>query len=83
MTNTIPICAIMTSMSALLRAGNKAGWAERLDQYRADFPHGYAFALSQIIGLYGGTGSLTDVVLYNDGKPLIDQNNEFAELRTQ
>lgn len=83
MTNTIPICAIMTRMSALLRAGNKAGWAERLDQYRADLPHGYAFALSQIIGLYGGMGSLTDVVLYYDGKPLIDENNEFAELRTR
>lgn len=83
MTNSSPICAIMTRMSALLRAGNKYEWAERLDQYRADLPHCYDFALSQIIGLYGGMGSLTDIVLYCDEQPLIDENNEFAELRTQ
>ena len=81
--NTIPINTIMTRMSALLRAGNKYEWAERLDQYRAALPHGYDFALSQIIGLYGGMGSLTDIVLYRDGQPLIDENNEFAELRTR
>jgi hypothetical protein len=81
--NTIPINTIMTRMSALLRAGNKYEWAERLDQYRADLAHGYDFALSQIIELYGGMGSLTDIVLYCDGQPLIDENNEFAELRTR
>jgi hypothetical protein len=81
--NIIPICAIMTRMSALQRAGNKYEWAERLDQYRADLSHGYDFALSQIIGLYGGMGSLTDIVLYRGGQPLIDENNEFAELRTR
>jgi hypothetical protein len=79
----IPTSAIMTRMSALLRAGNEYEWAERLDQYRADLPHGYDFAPSQIIVLYGGMGSLTDIVLYCDGQPLIDENNEFAELRTR
>ena len=83
MTNIVPISAIMTSMSAVLRVGNKYEWAERLDQYRADLPHGYDFALSQILELYGGMGSLTDIVLYCDGQPLIDENNEFAELRTR
>jgi hypothetical protein len=28
-------------------------------------------------------GSLTDIVLYYDDQPLIDENNEFAELRTR
>lgn len=28
-------------------------------------------------------GSLTDIVLYCNGQPLIDENNEFAELRTR
>jgi hypothetical protein len=79
MTKSISISATMIRMSALLRAGNKYEWAERLDQYRADLPHGYDFALSQILGLYGGMGSLTDIVLYCDGKPLIDKNNEFAK----
>ena len=81
--DSIPICAIMTRLSALLRARNITEWAERLDQYRANLPHDYDFALSPIIGLYGGMGSLTDIVFYCDGQPLIDENNEFAELRTR
>ena len=83
MTNSIPIRAVITHMSALLRAGHKDEWAERLDQYRAELPHDYDFALSQIIGLYGGMGSLTDIVLYCDGQPLIDENSEFAGLLTR
>lgn len=83
MTKSISISATMIRMSALLRAGNKDGWAEHLDDYRANLPHDYDFALSQKIGLYGGMGSLTDIVLYCNGQPLIDENNEFAELRTR
>ena len=83
MTNSIPMCAIMPRMSALLGAGNKEERAERLDEYRADMNHDYDLALSQIIELYGGMGSLTDIVLYCNGQPLIDENNEFAKLRTR
>jgi hypothetical protein len=81
--STIPIDTIIARMSALLRAGNEDRWAERLDQYQAGLPRNFDFALSQITGLYGGMGSLTDIVLYCDGQPLIDENNEFAELRTR
>jgi hypothetical protein len=73
----------MTRMSALLRVGDRNEWAERLDEYRAELPYDYDFTLSQIIGLYGGMGSLTDIVLYRERQPLIDENNEFAELRTR
>jgi hypothetical protein len=81
--STIAIDTIIARMSALLRAGNKDRWAERLDQYRAELARDFDFALSQITGLYGGMGSLTDIVLYCNGQPLIDENNEFAELRTR
>lgn len=74
---------MITPMSALLRAGNKTERAERLEYYQAELPHDYGFALSKIIGLYGEAGSLTDIVLYRNGQPLIDENNEFAELRTR
>lgn len=83
MKNSIPISATMTRMSALLRVGDRNEWAERLDEYRVALPYDYDFTLSQIIGLYGGMGSLTDIVLYREGQPLIDENNEFAELRTR
>ncbi|RAU47863.1 hypothetical protein DBY65_005955 [Pseudomonas sp. RIT412] len=70
-------------MSVLLRAGDNGSWADRLDQCRAQLLQDEEFAHSQIIKLYGGMGSLNDVVLYQDGQPLISSNNEFNELRTQ
>jgi len=83
MKNLSQINVIMIRMSALLRAGNKESWAERLDDYRAELSIDYDFALSQIIRLYGGMGSLTDIVLYHNGQPQISENNELAKLRTQ
>lgn len=83
MKNINEINAIMRRMSALLIAGNKEAWAVRLDEYRAELSHDYDFALSQIVGLYGGMGSLTDIVLYSNGQPLIAENNELAKLRTR
>lgn len=56
MTNSILISATMTRMPVLLRAGYKDGLDERLDQHRAELPHDYDSALSQIMGLYGGWG---------------------------
>lgn len=36
-----------------------------------------------IISLYGGMGSLNDVVLYKDGEPDLAINDEFDTLRTK
>lgn len=36
-----------------------------------------------ILSLYGGLGSLNDLILYRDGKLLLSENNEFDQLRTE
>lgn len=36
-----------------------------------------------ILSLYGGMGSLNDVVLYKDGEPNLEINDEFDTLRTK
>lgn len=36
-----------------------------------------------ILSLYGGMGSLNDVVLYKDGEPNLAINEEFDTLRTK
>lgn len=33
--------------------------------------------------MYGGMGSLNDIVLYKNGQPLIAENDEFDALRTE
>ncbi|EJM72173.1 hypothetical protein PMI31_03768 [Pseudomonas sp. GM55] len=36
--------------------------------------------LPQLTSLYGGMGSINDVVLYENAKPLLDENNELQAL---
>lgn len=31
--------------------------------------------------MYGGMGSLSDIVLYLEGRPAVKENNEFEDLR--
>lgn len=83
MNNISKIIAIMIRMSELLRSGNEEEWAERIDQYRLELPSDTTYVLSKIIRLYGGMGSLTDIVLYRNGQPLISENNDFSDLRTR
>lgn len=40
-------------------------------------------AVKKIMAMYGGLGSLNDVILYEGNKPLIAENTEFDALRTE
>ncbi|GLO49147.1 hypothetical protein D3C76_658740 [compost metagenome] len=83
MKNISQIIQTMVRISELLRLGNEDEWATRVDQYRKELPNDSSHILSKILRLYGGMGSLSDVVLYRNGQPLISENNELAELRTK
>ncbi|MDZ3994866.1 DUF6966 domain-containing protein [Pseudomonas sp. Teo4] len=83
MENISQIIQIMARLSELLRLGNEDEWVTRVDQYRMELPKDSSHVLSKILRLYGGMGSLTDIVLYRNGQPLISENNELAELRTK
>jgi hypothetical protein len=80
MKNLKEIEAILVRVSVLLRLGGKDEWADRIDDYQMllarDAPNG----ISKIIGLYGGMGSINDIVLYRKGQPLIKENNELDQL---
>ncbi|MGY2184850.1 DUF6966 domain-containing protein [Pseudomonas sp. SDO5591_S426] len=36
--------------------------------------------MSRLMSLYGGMGSINDVVLYENATPLLDENNELQGL---
>ncbi|WP_157222731.1 DUF6966 domain-containing protein [Pseudomonas sp. GM74] len=80
MKNIAEITAILERISELLRIGGKNEWAERIDQYRSELPGDTAHAISKIITLYGGLGSINDIVLYSNGQPMIQENNELDQL---
>ncbi|WP_371926006.1 DUF6966 domain-containing protein [Pseudomonas sp. PB101] len=77
MKNITEITAILERISELLRIGGKNEWAERIDQYRLELPGDTAYTISKIITLYGGLGSINDIILYNNGQPMIQENNEL------
>ncbi|MDH4563186.1 hypothetical protein [Pseudomonas sp. BN411] len=67
----------------LLRLGGEDDWAVALEEVRLDFHCDVKFASSRLLSMFGGMGSLNDIVLYSDGQPLIAENNELDLLRAK
>ncbi len=57
--------------------------AKRFESMNAYLDDNYEEALGVIHQQFGGMGSFNDIVLYRDGSPLIQENDELDELRTQ
>ncbi|MNV67065.1 hypothetical protein D3C71_1598490 [compost metagenome] len=70
-------------MIELLRLGAFDDWAVMLEKIKVEFDMDQMHMASRLLSLYGGMGSLNDVVLYNRHQPLVAENNEFDELRTR
>lgn len=67
-------------MAELLTIANQPHWARRLIQISHLSSGGDAMA-RDILSLYGGMGSLNDLVLYIEGVPDVKINDEFDVLR--
>lgn len=74
---------ILTRMIELLRIGAFNDWAVALEKLKAGFESDPGRASLKLLSMYGGMGSLNDVVLYKDGQPLVSENNELDSLRSQ
>jgi hypothetical protein len=71
---------ILVRMIELLCIGG-GDWAVALAKVKASFESDSKYALLKLLSMYGGVGSLNDVVLYKNGRPLISENNELDSLR--
>jgi hypothetical protein len=70
-------------MAELLQAGGHSDWALSLKSIAAQVDSDPTRACAAIVGMFGGMGSLNDVVLY-EGKILLRQENqELDELRSK
>lgn len=72
---------ILIRMTNLLRLSNVEGWAEVLDECNRKLSVQPVESTIKILSLYGGIGSLNDVILYKNGQPLFQENSEFDDLR--
>ncbi|WP_374623293.1 hypothetical protein [Pandoraea sp.] len=68
-------------MIDLLRQGALNDWANALNRCLLNLANDPDGVRTQIIAMCGGMGSLNDLVLYKNGQPMIQENNEFDTLR--
>ena len=70
-------------MIELLRVGGLNNLARSFEQIVGNLDNDASGAANQILGSYGGMGSLNDIVLYAGSRPLAKENNEFDALRSK
>lgn len=81
MTNVKEIQSVLLRMSQLLLLSGLDDWAATTSMLARKANEGYSTVRPDIRRMYGGTGSLNDIVLYKDGHVLHDENDEFDALR--
>ncbi|MBN3862045.1 hypothetical protein HCU66_07360 [Pseudomonas frederiksbergensis] len=70
-------------MVCLLEVGEANEWAKSLRSVSRLKESDAKILYNTVLGMYGGVGSLNDVVLYSGGKVLIAESNEFDMLRSE
>ena len=70
-------------MAELLRLAVRDDWANALENVCGEIRNSPDATAARILALYGGMGSLNDIVLYANGQPLAAENVELDALRSE
>ena len=73
----------LARMAALLRIGGVDDWAAALEAMQDDIVKDPIRTSAKIVSMYGGMGSLNDLILYKGGQPLAKENAELDALRAK
>ena len=73
----------LSRMIELLMLGGGNQWATALSRCYEGLNDAPDETIRTIFGMFGGGGSLNDVVLSSNGKMLVAENDEFYELRSE
>jgi hypothetical protein len=74
---------VLSEMSTLLDQNTETSWARYIDKLRYRINIESDSTIIDIKALFGGMGSLNDLVLSKDGKPLTHENNKLDALRKE
>ena len=83
MKNIQNIETVLARMVELLRLGGFNGWANALEKFRGEIANAPSVTAARILSMYGGMGSLNDLILYGNGQPLVAENAELDALRSE
>lgn len=82
MTDNIKIKDTLYEMVSLLRLMGAEHWSAALQKAGQNIENDPLRTCAEIISMYGGMGSINDIILYRDGQPLFEENNKFDALRS-
>ncbi len=72
----------MERMATLLELGGYAEWSASIFKLAKKYEIDPDDTKYIFLNFYGGMGSLNDLVLYRNGKVLMDENEEMDQLRS-
>ena len=76
------LAEILEAMTTLLKLHGDNGWAEQVERCRSTIAQSDYHGVDRLLCLYGGMGSLNDVILQSGGVVPTDDNERFDALRT-
>lgn len=74
---------VLKRMAELIRIDGRNDWANALEKCRGEIAGSPNATAAKILSMYGGMGSLNDLVLYRNGLLLMAENDEFDILRSE
>ncbi len=87
MKKVIVIISIIERIIQLLESVKENNWADAFKNFRQRLDdlgsENLESIRSDILRIYGGMGSFNDLVLYEDGQPLIRENQSLDKLRVE
>jgi hypothetical protein len=72
----------LEAMVALLKQHGNEGWAEQIERCRSNIARSDFHGIERLLRLYGGMGSLNDVVLQAGRSAPVEANGRFDALRS-
>lgn len=71
---------LLSEIEILLITFNQKAWTQEVHMARSAFVEDPHTGRIKVLSLYGGLGSLKDLVLYANGIPLIYESNKLQDL---
>ncbi|WP_145648474.1 DUF6966 domain-containing protein [Pseudoduganella lurida] len=81
--NTFEVQKLLGKIEQLLRSNGCASWADRVRVVKLVLVEDPVAGKSEVLSMFGGLGSLSDIILYSNGTPLIAENDILQELRQE
>lgn len=81
--NTLEIKLTLVRMSELLHLGGYPDWSTSLKSLSDRAENKPDETCATVVGMFGGMGSLNDLVLYKGSLPLRQENEELDTLRAK